>query len=273
MAGGLRWDIGVSELSADPFASIAANPDIAEAVTVARAALDPLLLDRKLRTHGAQLAARAALQNAHASATLEGAEVPIDELSGGSVASPVLRVAAGVLEVQSTLRALAGWPARQVWAQLATIAGREYLSEDQRGRPRAAGEQLHDPLHLQRVREPEDVAIRLAMLAELLQRPTQAPALVVAAIAHGELIALQPCAAGNGVVARAYFHHVLAERGVDPDSFAMTDVGLLSLGRAAYVRAIQAYDDGGDGVVDWCLHLARAFERGALLTRETLQLQ
>lgn len=261
----------MSEISTDPFAVVASHPDVAEAVAAARGALDPMLLDRKLRTHGPLLAAQAALQNAHASATLEGAEVPIDELSNGVLSSPVLRVAAGVLEAQTALRSLSGVPPRQVWAQLATIAGREYLTEDQRGRPRGAGETLHDPLHLQQVHTSDDLAIRMAMLAELLQRPTTAPALVVAAIAHAELVALQPFAAGNGVVARAFFHHVLAERGVDPDYFAMTDVGLVSLGRAAYVRAIQAYDNGGDGVIEWCLHVARAFERGALLTRTTLE--
>lgn len=246
-------------------------PGVDEAVTIARQALDPLLLDRELRTHGAELAAIAALQNAHASATLEGADVPIDELKSRSVASPVLRVASGVLESQELLRRLHGQPARQVWAQLAVIAGREYLDEAQRGRPRTAEQQLHDPLHLKRLYAPDDVAVRLAMLAELLSSQTKAPALVVAAIAHAELVALQPFAAGNGVVARAYFHHVLAERGVDPDYFAMTDVGLVSLGRAAYVRAVQQYDEGGDGVAAWVLHIAQAFERGALLARQTLQ--
>lgn len=254
----------------DPFAAIAAHPVVAETVATARSALDPLLLDRKLRTDAGRLAGLAALQNAHASATLEGAEVPIDELASGSTASPMLRTAAGVLEVQSTLRKLSGWPARQVWAHLAAIAGREYLPEAQRGRPRAEGDDVIDPLHLPTHHAADDVAIRLAMLAEFLQQPTVAPALVVAAVAHGELVALQPFAAGNGVVARAYAHHVLAERGVDPDYFAMTDVGLITLGRAAYVRAIQAYDRGGDGVVEWCVFIARAFERGALLAREVL---
>lgn len=253
----------------DPFAAIAA--EVADAVSTARSALDPLLLDRRLRGHAAELAAGAALRNAHASATLEGAEVPIDELAAGATGSPLLRVAAGVLEVQTGLRQLQGQPARQVWARLATIAGREYLGDEQRGRPRAADEELHDPLHLRTRYEPSEVAVRMAMLAELLQRPTAAPAIVVGAIAHAELVALQPFAAGNGVIARAYFHHVLAERGVDPDYFALTDVGLLSLGRAAYVRAVEAYDQGGDGVAEWCLHIAQAFERGALLTKELLQ--
>lgn len=267
----MRWDTDVTKLPEDAFAAVAALPGVAEAVQSARSALDPLLLDRKLRTHAQALAATATLQNAHASATLEGADVPLDELRVSSAASPILRVASGVLEAQTTLRTLAGQPARQVWAKLAVVAGREYLDEGQRGRPRHAGEELHDPLHLKHVAEPDDVAVRLALLAELLQQPTTAPALVVAAIAHAELLALQPFAAGNGVVARAYFQHVLAERGVDPDYFAMTDVGLVSLGRAAYARAIQQYDEGGEGVASWVVHIAQAFERGAVLARRSLE--
>ena len=254
---------------ADPFLEVASLPGVPEAVVAARAALDPMLLDRRLRSHGTALAAEAAVQNAHASAMLEGAEVPLDELRAGELGSPVLRVAAGILDVQRSLRSMRGWPARQVWAAIAATAGAEYLEAELRGRPRRPGDALHDPLHLGIERAPEDAAVRLAMLAELLAQPTKAPALVVAALAHAELVALQPFGAANGVVARAFAHHTLAERGLDPDYFAMTDVGLVSLGRAAYVRAIRAYD-AGHGVADWCVHYASAFERGARLTRTTL---
>lgn len=255
----------------DAFLDVAGLPGVTEAATAARAALDPLLLDRRLRTHGAALATESALRNAHASATLEGAEVPIEELRERRAGSPVLRVAAGVLDVQTGLRAMRGLPARQVWASIAAVAGAGYLDEAERGRPRVQGSVLHDPLHLGIDRDREDAAVRIAMLAELLGQPTKAPALVVAALAHGELLALQPFGAGNGVVARAFSHHVLAERGLDPDFFAMTDVGLVSLGRAAYVRAVRNYDAGSpEGVAAWCIHLASAFERGALLARQTL---
>ena len=264
------WDTAVSAIPDDAFAAVAELPGVADAMARARNTFDPLLLDRRLRTHAAELAGAAALQNAHASATLEGADVPIAELSAGSLASPVLRVAAGVLEAHTALRRMTGQPARQVWAQLAAIVGREYLDDAQRGRPRVIDEPLHDPLHLRTVHAPDDVAVRLAVFAELLQRPTNAPALVVAAIAHAELVALQPFGAGNGAIARAYSHLVLAERGVDPDFFAMTDVGLVSLGRAAYVRAIEGYERGGEGVAQWCIHIATAFERGAVLTRQAL---
>lgn len=255
----------------DPFLDVATLPGVTEAVSAARASLDPLLLDRRLRTHGSALAAEAAVLNAHASATLEGAEVPLEELRVRASGSPVLRVASGVLETQTALRGMRALPARQVWAAIATIAGAEYLTDEQRGRPRDAGDPLHDPLHLGIDRDPDDSAVRLTLLAELLVQPTKAPALVVAALAHAELLALQPFAAGNGVVARAFSQHVLAERGLDPDFFAMTDVGLLSLGRSAYVRAVRGYGGGtAEGIATWCIHVASAFERGALLTRQTL---
>ena len=256
---------------ADPFLDVAGLPGVAQAVADARAAIDPLLLDRRLRTQGRALAAEVALRNAHASATLEGAEVPLEELRAGAAGSPVHRVAIGVLEVQRALRGLRGVPARQAWAAVAAIAGAEYLDDELRGRPRRGGEELHDPLHLGLQHDPDDAAVRLAMLAELLARPTAAPALVVAALAHGELLALQPFGAGNGVVARAHTQLVLAERGLDPDLLALVDVGLASLGRAAYVRALRAYDTGApESIAAWCVHLATAFERGALLTRTLL---
>jgi Fic family protein len=257
--------------TSDPFLDVAALPGVTEAMSTARSALDPLLLDRRLRSHGSALAAEAAVVNAHASATLEGAEVPMNELRARAVSSPVLRVASGVLDVQTSLRRMRGLPARQVWAAIASVTGAEYLADEQRGRPREAGDALHDPLHLGLERDPEEVGVRLATLAEMLMLPTKAPALLVAAIAHGELLALQPFGAGNGVVARAFTHHVVAERGLDPDFFAMTDAGLLTLGRAAYVRAARGYDVGSaEGVATWCVHIANAFERGALLARQTV---
>ena len=258
-------------VAADPLGAIAALPEVAESATAARAAIDPLLLDRRLRTQGSALAAEAALLNAHASSTIEGAEVPLDELRARASHSPVLRVASGALDVQLGLRGMRGLPARQVWAAIAVISGAEYLDKEQRGRPRRAGERLFDPLHLGFDGVADDLDVRLSALAELVAAPTKAPALVVSALAHAELLVLQPFGAGNGVVARAYAHHVLAERGLDPDFFAMTDVGLLSLGRAAYVRAVRGYRDGGaDGVATWCVHVASAFERGAHLARQTL---
>lgn len=259
----------MAALGDDPLNEVARLPGVADAMAAARDALDPLLLDRRLRKHGPALARQAQRSNAHASATLEGAEVPIDEL-GQPGAAPLLRVANGVLDAMAALPSLIGTPARQAWASLAVIAGREYVPDDLRGRPRQAGEELHDPLHLGLSHDPEDAAVRLAVLAELLARPTAAPALVVAAVAHGELLALQPFAAGNGVVARAYAHLLLAQRGTDPHALCLSDVGLLSMGRAAYVRAIQAYDAGGQGVAAWCQHMAVSFERGALMARQAL---
>ncbi len=255
----------------DPLAAVAAIPEVAAAAARARDALDPLLLDRRLRTAAPALAAEATLRNAHASATLEGVEVPIDELRTGATGSPLLRVAVAILEAQRHLRSLTGVPPRQAWAAIAAIAGRPLLPDERLGRPRIAGEDAQDPLHLGLGDDLDNGTIRLAVLADLLQRPTAAPALVVAAIAHGELIATQPFGAANGVVARAAGQLIVAQRGLDPDLLALGDVGLMAMGRAAYARAVRAYDGGGaEGVTAWCVHIATAFEQGALLARAAL---
>ena len=255
----------------DPFAAIAAIPEVADAAARARAALDPLLLDRRLRTSAAVLAAEATVRNAHASATLEGVEVPIDELRAGVTGSPLLRSAIAVLEVQRQLRGLTSVPPRQAWATIAAVAGRPLLPDDRLGRPRVPGEEALDPLHLGLGDDLDNGTVRLAVLADLLQRPTTAPALVVAAITHGELVATQPFGAANGVVARAAAQLITAQRGLDPDLLSLGDVGLMALGRAAYARAVRAYDAGGPaGVAAWCVHLAGAFEQGALLARAEL---
>ena len=255
----------------DPFAAVAAIPEVAEAAARARGAIDGLLLDRRLRSGAVALASSAALRNAHASATLEGAEVPIEELQAGATGSPLLRVAASAFEAQRQARTLATAPARQAWAALAAIAGRPYLSDDRLGRPRAVGEEPEDPLHLGLGHDADDVTLRLAVLSDLLQRPTTAPALVVSALVHGELLALQSFGAGNGIVARTAGHLIAAQRGLDPDLFAMTDVGLVTLGRAIYARAARAYDTGGEsGVAAWCVHISTAFERGVALAKAEL---
>ena len=49
-----------------------------------------------------------------------------------------------------------------------------------------------------------------------LSEPTSAPALVPAAVVHGELLAAAPFGTADGVVARAAARLVLLGRGLDP---------------------------------------------------------
>ena len=101
-------------------------------------------------------------------------------------------------------------------------------------------------------------------LAQLLTEPTEAPALVVAAIAHAELASVRPFAWGSGLLARASVRLVLASRGVDPSLFSIPEHGMFEMGRPAYVNALRAYSTGTSaGVSTWIVWQATAIALGA----------
>jgi hypothetical protein len=130
------------------------------------------------------------------------------------------------------------------------------------GRPRSSAV-AEDPLGLGSPPSPDTVAVRLSALGELLTSPTSAPALVVAAIAHGELLALRAFGWGDGILARAAVRLTLIDRGVDPKSLAVPEVGHVEL-VSAYREAIHAYVAGTpEGVAQWVRHCAEAVALGA----------
>ena len=121
-----------------------------------------------------------------------------------------------------------------------------------------------DPLHLGPLPPAEAAAERLAALARVLTMPTEAPALVVAAIAHAEIAAVRPFAWGSGLLARASVRLVLAGRGVDPSLFSIPEHGMLELGRPAYVAALRDYASGTPaGVTSFIVWQATAVALGA----------
>ena len=82
--------------------------------------------------------------------------------------------------------------------------------------------------------------------------------------AHAEVAALRPFGWGSGLVARALIRLVLAQRGVDPEFLVAPEVGLRSVGRPAYVRAVRGYAEGTpEGVAAMLRLVAGAVERGA----------
>jgi Fic family protein len=107
-----------------------------------------------------------------------------------------------------------------------------------------------------------DGPARLQSLSQTLLR-TSAPALLVAAVVHAELLTALPFADHNGLVARAAERLVLVSRGVDPASLVVPEAGHLAL-RAAYESNLGGYRDGGQaGVHAWLLYAAEAQTRGA----------
>lgn len=277
-------------IPADPLAALLPLPGVQEAVAQARTAVDGLLAHRVLRRGSAEVTAESALRGARASAELEGAGIELERLrgqlmGGGEVTLPS-KDPRGALLVQGAVRLhadlgqlLVPWrhSPRQALARLHVLAAADLVPDaDALGRPRAAGAPCDDPLGLGAPPEPVEVAARLDGLARVLTGGTSAPAVVVAAVVHGELMALRAFGTADGLVARAAARLVLIDRGLDPKAVSAPEVGHVELGRPHghdrvgpaddldYATALRAYVGGGpDGVAAWVVHCARAVALGA----------
>jgi hypothetical protein len=246
----------------DPFAQVAALRGVADAVLSARAAVDLLLGHRVLRRRSAEVAAECALRGARASAALDGRSVALEDVRAG-VDDPVLQ---GALRVSAELGAFAEtWrqAPRQVLARLHALAAAGTADVARLGRPRTAGQDVRDPLDLGPAPAPGEVSARLHTLMELLMGDTEAPALVVGAVVHGELLALRPFGGADGIVARAAQRVTFIARGLDPKALVAPEVGHAEL-RDDYVAALRGYLAGtATGVADWVRHCADAVSAAA----------
>lgn len=254
----------------DPLVALVGLPGVADAAADARRRVDALLWDRGVRARMSAVVADSRLQGAWASAALEGAELPPAAVRDGSALddSPMGQVLAGAVRLQAEvprLRAVFERSPAQAWARLHAVVARGRVPDDELGRPRS-DLQVDDPLRLGPVPSPAEVSARLESLAAVLVAPTEAPALVVAAVVHGELLTLRPFTWGSGLVARASIRLVLAARGVDPDGATVPEAGLLAMGRPAYRSAALGYQAGdADGVAAWTALCCRAIADGAAL--------
>ncbi|GAA3224601.1 hypothetical protein GCM10020256_33540 [Streptomyces thermocoprophilus] len=134
---------------------------------------------------------------------------------------------------------------------------------DEVGRPRRDGESVDEPLVELELPSAAEVSGRLEGLADLIIAGSSAPALVTAAVVHGELLALRPFASHNGLIARTAERIVLVGSGLDPKSICPAEVGHAELGRAAYRAALDGYVSGTpEGMAAWIAHCGRAVELG-----------
>ena len=276
----------------DVFASLLDLPGVADAVAEARTAVDGLLGHRVLRRRSAEVTAESALRGARASADLEGAGMELERLRGQLMNGQAVTVAskdprhsqlvANAVRLHADLGALL--PAfhsspRQALARLHVLAAADLgVAPDDLGRPRS-GAPLDDPLELGEAPPPAEVAARIDGLCSLLLAPTTAPAVVVAGVVHGELLALRAFGTADGLVARAAARLVLVDRGLDPKAVSAPEVGFAELDAAArraahghggpvdhgtYDEMARGYASGGpDGVAQWLVHSARAVALGA----------
>jgi hypothetical protein len=229
----------------DPLAALASLEGVGSAMAGTRDGIDAMLRDRGLRRTTADLTGESLLRGAHASAVLEGSASSLEESRAGSgdeVATAALRVST---ELMSLLPVLEHSPL-QVLVRLHMTAAKGYVADEDLGRPRADVDRD-----------------RLRSLASVLTGRSSAPGLVVAAVAHAEVLTLAPFVSHNGIVARALERLVLVARAVDPTSLTVPEAGHLA-NRPQYESNLRGYAQGGrSGVHAWLLYAAEAYAAGA----------
>ena len=235
-----------SGLEPNPLAGVLELPGVAAAVAEARDAVDRLLAHRVLRRGSAAVSAESALRGARASAALEGDDQDLAAVRSGS-GGPAVR---GALRVSAELGSMVDTWSRapgQVLARLHVLAARELAPAEQLGRP---------------VANPE-IGRRIAALAGLVTNDDVGPALVLAAVVHGELLTLAPFGTGDGIVARAASRLCLISRGLDPKAVSVPEVGHVELAEA-YLASAAAYRSGEPAAVGaWLRHCSAAVALGA----------
>jgi hypothetical protein len=293
-------------MTSDPLAPLADLPAVREAVDRARTACEELRWHEAFRRRAREVRAEAGLQTARHSAAIDGARLssariralattpppgpaadPPDTRTGTRVPAPhpgpsaavppspdelvargAVRAAALVDSLVPDLGARSARPLPplgQLLARLHSAVAAGWLPPDEVGRPRAA-RTPHDLRGLGPAPDQDEVAARLRLLTDVVAG-TGAPALVVAAVVHGELLALRPFAAGNGVVARAAGRLLVTTRGLDPTGSAVPEAAW-SPNPHVYVATAAGFATGdADGVARWVAGYADALVTGAVRGR------
>ncbi|MFI2753586.1 cell filamentation protein Fic [Cellulomonas sp. P22] len=260
----------------DPLGAVAELPGVPEAVDAARAACEELRWHEAYRRRWREVRAEAGIRSARASAALDGARVPLDLVRSMAVGAPPAesaehRTALGALRaaayVEQWMPALAARGAAQLPPLGQLVAGTHraatggWLPDERVGRLRGS-DAPEDLRGLGVAVSGAELAARLDLLGDVVRR-TNAPALVVTAVVHGELLALRPFAAANGVVARAVARLLLTARGLDPTGSVVPDAAWAAAPNP-YLAAAAGFATGTpDGVARWVRACADAVVIGA----------
>jgi hypothetical protein len=231
-------------------------PGVAEAAEAARSALGRAHRHRANLRNWPVTAAESTVRGARSSSALDGGGIQLEGASGS--VDPVL---AGALRAGQAIEGgatnLVGtWPR----APLQALARLHAL---------AAADLVDDDSDLGRPRQNPEVASRLDLMTRLVTGGSAAPAPVLAAVAHGEILALTPFGSADGVVARAVSRLVTIVSGLDPHGLGVPEVYWLRRSDE-YRDAAAAFATGQPGGVGvWVLMCCRALEDGA---REALSI-
>lgn len=236
-------------MTADPLAPLIELPGVAAAAEQARAALGRAHRHRANLRRWPVTAAEAALRAARASAVLDGGAQKLEQLAPATdpVFAGALRVAQALEGGETNLVGVWQRAPLQALARLHMLAAADRVDENRLGRPRGDA----------------DVGHRLELLAKLVTGGTSAPAPVIAAVAHGELLTLAPFGCADGVVARAVSRLVSIATGLDPHGLGVPEVSWMRRG-ADYREAAQGFAAGTpEGMTAWLVLCCRAMRTGA----------
>jgi hypothetical protein len=239
----------------DPLSPLAELPGVAATGEEARDALGKAHRHRTNLRGWPKTAAEASLRAARASSVLDGG--PLQFSADGTDRDPVL---AGALRVAEALEggegALVGVWRRaplQAIARLHSLAAADIVAGDALGRPRAD----------------EGIGRRLELLADVVTGTTRVPASVLAAVAHGELLTLEPFGSADGVVARAVSRLITIASGLDPHGLGVPEVHWMRRSES-YRAAARGFASGTpDGLAAWLVLSGEALHAGA---REALSI-
>ncbi len=232
-------------MASDPLAWLVSLEGVPSAYAAVRDGIDVMLRDRGLRRTSPEHTAESLLRGAYASGVLEGSASSLAEVregKGDRIANDALRLSTELLSLAPVLTRTP----LQALARIHALAAKGSVGADELGRPRDA-----------------ESAARLRDMATVLTTPSDAPALLLAAVVHAELLTAAPFASHNGIVARATERLILVSRGVDEKSLVVPEAGHLAL-RPQYESNLRGYAEGGAaGVHAWILYAAEAFAAGA----------
>ncbi|HEY1484965.1 MAG TPA: oxidoreductase [Micromonosporaceae bacterium] len=232
----------------DPLEALLDLADVRSAFADARRAVDTAMGHRALRRSGGPVAAEVGLRSAIASAALAGHPHDREAVRDGLITDPVLQ---GALRVSGALDGLSSmWlrAPRQALAKLHVLAGRGSIPDGELGRPRTE----------------EMISVRLDGLAQMIVGESRGGStLILAAVVHGELLALNAFPGPSDVVARGAARLTLIAGGFDPRGLLALDVGHLAR-QPEYVGAAGAFATGTpDGLRSWFKHYAAAVTEAA----------
>ena len=233
--------------AADPLAPLLDLPGVREAGEEARETLALAHRHQSNRRGWPATAAEAAMRAARASSVLDGGSLVLGpEGEPDAVLAGALRVAEALEGGATALVGVWQRAPLQAIARLHALAVADLTDDDRLGRPRAdAG-----------------VGRRLEILADVVT-DTRAPAPVVAAVVHGELLTLAPFGIADGVVARGVARLATIASGLDTHGLGVPEKSWMQK-PGDYRTAAEGFASGTrEGLAAWLINCSRALRAGA----------